>query len=317
MQSKTILITGANGEIGHLLLPKIASLKPKKIITLDLHYLHDDLVKFSQDKVEGSVTDKLLIKKTFSKNKIDIVIHLAAKLSTSSEKNPEQAFETNVEGTNFLLMQAAKTKNVLFFYPSSIAAYGIPSLEIKNKENIAEENYNNPITLYGIHKIYGEMLGRYYDLKGLVDFRCIRFPGLMSTDTIPGGGTSDFGPEIIHHFARHKNYSCYARENSYLPFMAMPDAIDAIVKLIKSPKEKLKQHIYNVASFSSSPKEIIEVGKNHFEKIDITFNNDSMRQNILDSWPAVLDDTAAREDWNWKPKYDFKSAFEDYLIPGI
>lgn len=318
MQGETVLITGANGEIGHLLLPEVRKQNPAKIITLDLHELHEELSEYVDKKVKGSVSDRQAVRRIFTENQIDVVIHLAAKLSTSSERDPLSAFETNVEGTNYLLAQAADIKNKpLFFFPSSISAYGLPNLKTKSETKVTEDQYTNPITLYGIHKIYGEKLGRYYDLKGVVDFRCIRFPGLMSADTLPTGGTSDFGPEIIHYFAKHKNYSCYAREDSYLPFMAMPDAINSIIMLLGTDKEKLSQHVYNINAFSASPKEIIKIARENYENIDIKFEIDEMRQKILDSWPKGIDDNKARKDWNWKIKYNFESAFTDYLIPKI
>jgi len=319
MKGKVVLVTGANGEMGHLLLPEITKQKPEKILTLDLHPLHPELKTYVHRSFLGSVSDRQIIRQIFIDHSIDVVIHLAAKLTTSCEKNPDLAFEANVVGTNNLLTQAAQSqKYVQFFFPSSISVYGLPNVEVKNETKIKETDHVNPATLYGVQKVYGEMLGKYYDKKGKVDFRCIRFPGLMSADTLPSCGTSDFAPEIVHHFAHHKNYSCYARAKSYLPFMAMPDAVSAILSLMTAPKENLTQHVYNIYATKASPEDIIEICKKHFEQdIDITYNIDALRQSILDTWPKETDDKKARVDWSWEPKYGGDEAFTKFLIPKI
>lgn len=316
MKDKKIFITGANGEIGNLLLPAIRQSEPEKLITLDLNPLISGLEVFTDQHFTGSISDELLISKIFEE-KIDIVIHLAAKLSTSSENNPKDAFDTNVIGVNNLFSHAAKQGDILLLFPSSIAVYGIPNLDIKQNTVISEYQYTEPITLYGVHKLFAENLGNYYKMKGQMDFRSIRFPGLLSAETIPSGGTSDFGPEIVHYYAQKKDYACYVSVDSYLPFMAMPDAVDAILKLVVTPRENVKHSVYNIASFSASPKEIIQICEKNFPSIKITYEIDEMRQKIVDSWPKQIDDTIARDDWGWNPKYDFATSFENYLIPKI
>ncbi|MEK7670982.1 MAG: NAD-dependent epimerase/dehydratase family protein, partial [Bacteroidota bacterium] len=182
--------------------------------------------------------------------------------------------------------------------------------------------------MYGVNKLYCEHLGRYYakhyrqlasdtTQSGGVDFRSIRFPGLMSAVTVPSGGTSDYAPEMLHAAAQGKSYSCFVREDVRIPFMAMPDAITALLKLHDAPKEKLSSSVYNIGSFSPSAGQIVSIVKREFPKAEITFSPDDKRQAIVDSWPEDVDDSAARNDWGWAPEYDQARAFNEYLIPGI
>jgi nucleoside-diphosphate-sugar epimerase len=181
--------------------------------------------------------------------------------------------------------------------------------------------------MYGINKLYCERLGRYYETYyrqldaapsvGGVDFRCLRFPGLISALTVPTGGTSDYGPEMLHHAAQGKPYACFVRPDSQLPFMVMPDAITALLQLESARRENLGQLIYNVTSFSPTAAEILEMIQRAFPAAQITFAPDARRQGIVDSWPADVDDSAARREWSWKPAYDMRRSFEEYLIPSV
>jgi nucleoside-diphosphate-sugar epimerase len=181
--------------------------------------------------------------------------------------------------------------------------------------------------MYGCNKLYCEHLGRYYTYhyrqlaadqnKHTIDFRCIRFPGLVSAITIPTGGTSDYGPEMLHHAAQGLPYACFVRPDTRLPFMVMPDAIKSLLMLEAAPQESLTQLVYNVTSFSPTAQEFYEIVMNAFPKAKITFSPHASRQAIVDSWPAEVDDSSARKDWGWSPDYDQKRAFEEYLIPAI
>ncbi|HOD04748.1 MAG TPA: epimerase, partial [Anaerolineaceae bacterium] len=187
--------------------------------------------------------------------------------------------------------------------------------------------YLQPKTMYGINKLYCEHLGRYYTYhyrqlaadtpKNSVDFRCIRFPGLISAQTVPTGGTSDYGPEMLHHAAQGLAYACFVRPDSRLPFMVMADAVKSLLELEAAPVEKLSQRVYNVTSFSPAAQEIYEIVLKAFPKAEITFSPHASRQGIVDSWPGDVDDSAARQDWGWKPDYDQKRSFDEYLIPAI
>ena len=214
-----------------------------------------------------------------------------------------------------------------FIYASSIAVYGLPDVATKQAAGmLVEDQHLNPITMYGCNKLYCEHLGRYYahhyqQLSATraigVDFRCVRFPGLISATTMPTGGTSDYAPEMIHAAAQGKPYACFVREDSRIPFMAMPDAVKALLDLAAAPKAALSREVYNVTSFSLSAGEIRDLVLEAFPEAQITFEPDLRRQGIIDSWPADLNDNPARRDWGWSPEYDASRTFHDYLIPNI
>jgi len=331
MEKKKALVTGANGEVGHLLLEKLAS-GNYEVVALDLSELDQSLSGFVKKFYKADITDENLINSVLESEKIDTIFHLAAVLSTSGEKNPEAAHLVNVDGTLNLLKSAnaisrSLKKKIIFIYPSSIAVYGLPDLLTKSSASFITENqFTNPITMYGINKLYGENLGiyfeKYYKLleksqERYIDFRCIRFPGLISAITVPSGGTSDYAPEMIHTAAAGQGYESFVREDTTLPFMAMPDAVKALLLIAQVQKEKLTQNVYNVSSFSIAASQIAEIVLKVFPETMIGYNPDPARQKIVDSWPANVNDTAARRDWNWSPDYDLKKAFEQYLIPEI
>ena len=331
MEKRIALVTGANGAVGHLLLGKLAA-GNYEVVALDLNDLDQTLSGFVKKFYKGDITDEALLSSIFQNEHIDIVFHLAAVLSTSGEKNPELAHHVNVGGTLNILKSAntisqASKKKITVIYPSSIAVYGLPDLVTKNSASfIGEGQFTNPITMYGINKLYGENLGiyfeKYYKLleksqERYIDFRCIRFPGLISAVTVPSGGTSDYAPEMIHTAAQGQGYESFVREDSVLPFMAMPDAVKALLLIADAQKEKLTQNVYNVSSFSVSAKEIAEIVLKVFPETMIGYNPDPARQRIVDSWPSNVNDTTARRDWSWSPDYDIKKAFEEYLIPEI
>jgi threonine 3-dehydrogenase len=327
-----VLVTGANGEVGHAIIPKLAE-QGKTITALDINDLDKSLIPSVKTFVKGSVLDKKTLNALLNKLKIDTVYHLAAILSTSAENNPEKAHIVNVGGTSTLLEAlnnyASKNKTALkFIFPSTVAVYGIPNLETKEKTPpVKEEQFPTPITMYGINKLYCENLGIYYsryykslELKPeelLIDFRAVRFPGLISAITLPSGGTSDYAPEMIHTAAQGKAYESFVRIDTTLPFMAMPDAVKAIISLSNAPKEKLTKPVYNVTSFSITAGEIAEIVLRVFPDTAISYNPDEGRQKIVDSWPASMDDSAAKKDWGWQPEYDMTKTFSEYLIPEI
>jgi threonine 3-dehydrogenase len=212
-------------------------------------------------------------------------------------------------------------------FPSSIAAYGLPDLAAKKKAGaVKEHEWNVPTTMYGCNKLYGEHLGRYYadhyrQLAAAtgehVDFRSIRFPGLISAFTVPTGGTSDYAPEMLHHAAQGKPYPCFVREDTRIPLMAMPDAIESLLRLEAAPRERLTAHVYNVTSFSPTAGHLRDRTRAAFPGAQVTFEPDEKRQAIVDSWPEDQDDARARRDWDWRPAYDEARAFEEYLVPNI
>jgi nucleoside-diphosphate-sugar epimerase len=330
----SVLITGASGEIGHALIARLAAGDPDRpIVTLDLNPLPHESVSRVRQAITGSILDTALLDGILAQYEVDHVYHLAALLSTRSEFSPALAHKVNVEGTLNLLEFAQKQgeshgRPVAFFYPSSIAAFGLPSLAVKTKAGkVKEDDHNVPTTIYGANKLYCEHLGRYYSrhykqlaaevMSGKVDFRCIRFPGLISAETVPSGGTSDYAPEMIHAAAEGKRYECFVRPDTRIPFMAMPDAVDAIFGLMDAPRAKLTRTVYNIGAFAPSAAEIEAVVRAAFPRAEITTKVDQKRQGIVDSWPADVDDSAARADWGHAPAHDFRSAFGEYLIPSI
>jgi len=331
MRKPVVLITGAGGEIGHGLVTRLSG-TGSPIITLDVSPLDASLSPLVAREFTGSITDVSLLERMIAEFEVDRVFHLAALLSTRSEFTPVAAHHVNVEGTLNLLEFAQRQgeshgRPVVFIYPSSIAAYGLPNLETKMSAGaVTEDEYAHPTTMYGCNKLYCEQLGDYYarfykqlsaDARPRVDFRCVRFPGLISAVPMPSGGTSDYAPEMIHAAARGEQYDCFVRPDTTIPFMAMPDGIDALLALASTPRERLTRCAYNLAAFNPSASAIRDVVDAAFPDARIGFKVDAKRQGIIDSWPAAVDDTAARRDWEVAPHYDFARAFRDYLIPTI
>lgn len=333
LRKPVILITGAGGEIGHGLINSLAENDGRPIITVDVKPLDEELGRKVQREFAGSILDRSLLDRILAEYEVDLVIHLAALLSTRSEFTPIAAHEVNVCGTVNLLEFAQKQgeshgRPVVFLYPSSIAVYGVPDLATKAAAGaVKEDDFNVPTTMYGCNKLYCEHLGRYYSFhykqlaverqSGRLDFRAVRFPGLISAHTVPSGGTSDFAPEMLHAAAQGTPYACFARPDTRIPFMAMPDGVDALLDLAAAPLERLSRTTYNLTSFNPSAAEIRERVTASFPKAQITTQVDTRRQGILDSWPADMDDTAAREDWGYNPRFNLDRAFDEYLIPTI
>lgn len=333
MRKPVVLITGANGEIGHGLIEHLGGQSDRGIVALDLNKLDKRLRTHCTAAISGDILDQDLLARLVSEYEILEIYHLAALLSARAEFTPDTAHRVNVEGTLNLLKLAHEQARwhghpVKFLFPSSIAVYGLPDLQTKNTAGkVREGDYNFPTTMYGCNKLYCEHLGRYYaaHYKQLdaephadrVDFRAIRFPGLISALTMPSGGTSDYAPEMIHAAAKGEPYACFVRPDTRIPFMAMPDAIDAVLALTEAPAADLTQRVYNVSAFNPSADEIRELVATAYPDADITFAPDARRQSIVDSWPDAVDDRAARDDWGLSPRYDLGPCFEDYLIPTI
>lgn len=331
MRKKAILITGASGEIGHALIEALGENGDIPLLTLDLDPLPDD-VQHLTTHWEADILDDKLLDRLISEYEFEAIYHLAALLSTRGEFSPGAAHRVNVNGTMQLLRLAAeqsewRQKPVQFIFPSSIAVYGLPDLDTKTQyTKVREWEWNYPRTMYGANKLYCELLGVYFsehyrqlaaEQPIMVDFRAIRFPGLISAFTVPSGGTSDYGPEMLHAAAKGEPYACFVRPDVRIPFMAMPDAVKSLLELAAAPSEAISQRVYNVTSFSLSAEEFKGWVLKFFPDAQITHDPDSKRQTIVDSWAADMDDSAARRDWNWQPDYDLQRAFAEYLVPNI
>jgi nucleoside-diphosphate-sugar epimerase len=330
MRKRTILITGASGEIGQALIRALSDRNSHQLLTLDLHALPPE-TKALTTHIEGDILDEYLLGRLVSQYEFDAIYHLAALLSTRAEFVPEAAHKVNVEGTLRLLKMAAEQSQwrgqaVQFIFPSSIAVYGLPDLETKGERKLREWEYNNPTTMYGCNKLYCELLGGYYshsyrqlaaDKPAMLDFRSLRFPGLISAFTLPTGGTSDYAPEMIHAAAQNQPYHCFVRPDSIIPFMAMPDAVTALLKLAQAPRSALSRTVYNVTGFSLTAEAIRERVMAEFPEAQIDYRTDLKRQAIVDSWPADIHDAAATADWGWQPEYNADRTFNEYLFPNI
>jgi nucleoside-diphosphate-sugar epimerase len=333
VRKPVVLITGAGGEIGHGLIERLSHQSRRAIVTLDLARLDGTIAPHVDREITGSILDRALLERVLAEYQVELIFHLAALLSTRSEFTPLAAHQVNVEGTLNLLEFAqheaeSHGRPVIFMYPSSIAVYGLPDRRTKDAAaKVKEDDWNHPTTMYGCNKLYCEQLGHYYSRhykqlaaepsSGRVDFRCVRFPGLISAVTMPSGGTSDYAPEMIHAAARGEPYEAFVRPDTRIPFMAMPDGVDALLQLAAAPRNALTRTAYNVAAFNPSAEDVCHVVREAFPEAEITWDVDPKRQGIVDTWPADVDDGAARRDWGFAPRYDFAHAFDEYLIPTI
>tara|TARA_B100001142_G_scaffold60536_1_gene59568 strand:- start:18787 stop:19752 length:966 start_codon:yes stop_codon:yes gene_type:complete len=315
MNKKVILITGSNGEIGKSLIDKLS--KNNTIIALDVN--HNS--KSNIETIKGSILDNNILNKINNKYKLSEIYHLAAILSTKAQKNPSLSNEVNYNGTINLLELArlqAKRYNhsIKFFFPSSIAIYNMLNSDLNNNIN-EKDNIHNPITEYGQAKLKCEKIAIEKYLIKDVDFRCIRFPGIISAISRPTGGTSDYAPEMIHAAFLNEKYNCFVNNKTILPFIAMPDAIDAIIKLMNTSKENIKSRIYNVTSFSPSVSDLEIKIKEFFPNFKLSYDIDKNRQKIVDSWPNFINDTLAREEWGWSSNLNFDNFFINYINPNL
>jgi threonine 3-dehydrogenase len=333
MGKTAVLVTGANGEIGRALLEALARDGGYEVVTLDLTPLPDAVRPLSAASYAGNIMDRYLLDQIAAHHDVDVVFHLAALLSTRSERDPELAHRVNVEGTlNVLRTAQAQSSRlgrpVRFVFPSSIAVYGLPSLEEKRAVGrVREEQWNVPMTMYGCNKLYCEHLGRYFTFfsrqmgalsaAARLDFRSLRFPGLISAGTVPSGGTSDFGPEMIHAAAKGEPYACFVEPSAQIPFMAMPDAVQALIDVARADRAALTSCVYNVSAFSVSAGAIAERVRRAFPGANIDYAPDAARSRIVASWPEDLDVSRARADWGFEPAYTWDRMFDDYLAPAL
>jgi len=331
MPDKKVLITGACGEIGQALIQSLSEEGNTEILSLDLKPLPENLAGLSHH-LQADLLDKDLIASLEKENDFSHIYHLAAILSTTAEDDPFLAHKINSCITIDLLemsarMSQAGNQSVKFLFPSSIAVYGIPDLKTKESVPPVKENqFTDPTTMYGCSKLYCEKVGAYYsenyhqlaDQAPIrIDFRAIRFPGIISAFTVPSGGTSDFGPEMIHAAAQGLPYDSFVRQDVTIPFMMMPDAVRSLMILADAPREKLSQRIYNITSFSLSAGDFKEMTRSGFPDAEIGFKPDPKRQAIVDSWPQDIDDSPARIDWGWKPIYGTREVCQEYLLDNI
>ncbi|MBL7080399.1 NAD-dependent epimerase/dehydratase family protein [Candidatus Bathyarchaeota archaeon] len=307
---RRILVTGATGQIGSELVPELRRINGDENVIVGVHRRPpSDELKDAGPCEKVDVTDRESIEKVVDEYEIDTLYHMAAILSAGGEKNPWLAWDVNMNGTYNILEVARERSMARVFIPSSIAAFGPET----PRDNTPQETILKPRTMYGLTKVAGELLCNYYFEKFGLDVRGVRYPGIISYKTPPGGGTTDYAVEIFYEALKHKKYTCFLSEDSTLPMMYMPDCIKATVDLMDADLSKLKHHTdFNLAAISFSPKELAEEIKKHIPELAVSYEPDS-RQAIADSWPKTIDDSAAREEWGWRPSYDLAAMTEDML----
>ena len=303
---KKILVIGAAGQIGTDLTLKLNELYDcNNVIVADIKKPQKEIIE--QNKYyKLNVLNADELKKVVIENQIDTIFHLAAMLSGKAEQNPAAAWDLNINSL-FNVLNLAKDNNIKkVFWPSSIAAFGKNS----QKKNTPQYDVMDPNTVYGISKVSGELWAQYYFEKYNVDVRSLRYPGLISYRTEPGGGTTDYAVEIFYDAIKYKKYTSFLDRGTTLPMMYMDDAIKATIEIMEAPAEKIKIHTsYNVAAISFSPEEIADEIRKYIPEFTIDFKPD-FRQKIAESWPQSIDDSKAREDWGWKHNFDLSKMTE-------
>ncbi len=309
MVKDKILVIGASGQIGvelTLALRKIYG--NANVVASDLRE-ENDLLKGTGPYVSMDVMNKEMLHVQVIRQNITQIYLLAAILSATGEKNPNLAWSLNMASLLNVLDIAKEEKLSKVYWPSSIAVFGPTS----PKRHCPQQTIIEPITVYGISKYAGEFWCNYYHQRWGLDVRSIRYPGLISYKSAPGGGTTDYAVEIFHEALEEKKYNCFLQEDTYLPMMYMPDAIKATIELMEAPADKIKVRTsYNISGMSFSPKEIAVEIKKHIPEFEITYQPD-YRQQIANSWPQSIDDSVARNDWGWKEDYNLASMTKDML----
>jgi nucleoside-diphosphate-sugar epimerase len=310
MKQEKILIAGAGGQIGvelTLALRKVYG--NDNVIAADIREVHP-LLKDSGPHVILNAMDAAATHELVKKEKITQIYLLAALLSATGEKDPHRAWAINMQSLLQTLELGVQEKLTKIYWPSSIAVFGPTTPH----EDTPQQTVIEPRTVYGISKYAGELWCQYYNQRWGLDVRSIRYPGLISWKSEPGGGTTDYAVEIYHEALKHRKYTSFLSENTYLPMMYMDDAIRGTIELMEAPAEKMKTRMaYNLAGMSFSPKEIAAAIQKHIPEFIIDYNPD-FRQAIADGWPKSIDDTAARNDWGWKNNFDLDSMTADMLL---
>ncbi len=304
-----ILVIGASGQIGvELTLALRALYGNANVIASDLRE-ENDLLKGTGPYVSLDVMNKEMLHVQVIRQNITQVYLLAAMLSATGEKNPNLAWNLNMQSLLNVLDIAREEKLHKVYWPSSIAVFGPTS----PKQLSPQQTIIEPTTVYGISKFAGEFWCNYYFQRYGVDVRSIRYPGLISYKSAPGGGTTDYAIEIFHEAVNGKDYQCFLEKDTYLPMMYMPDAIRATIELMEAPAEKIGVRTsYNLSAMSFSPLEIAGEIKKHVPGFNVSYEPD-YRQKIADSWPQSIDDSQARKDWGWKHEYDLPAMVKDML----
>jgi len=307
---KRILVTGAFGQIGTELTMALRKRYGNNNVVAVGHKTNpSENLANSGPYGYVDVTKRESVEEYVKKYDIDTIYHLAAILSAAGEKNPQLTWDVNMNGLYNILEIAREGKMTQVFWPSSIAVFGPET----PRENTPQETVLRPRTMYGVTKVAGELLCNYYVRRFGLDVRGVRYPGIISSEALPGGGTTDYAVAIFYEAIKHRTYTCFVREDTVLPMMYMPDCIKATVDLMEADPTRLKHHAdFNLAGMSFSAGELAAEIKRHIAEFTCEYKPD-FRQEIADSWPRSIDDSTAREEWGWKPSYNLITMTKDML----
>jgi len=306
-----VLVTGATGQIGSELVPMLRKkYGGQQVVAVGHKRMPSEEMLRSGPFEQIDLGDEEQISRSIKKFDIDTIYHLAAVLSAVGEQDPQAAWNINMQGLYNILEVSRKMKLERVFWPSSIGVFGPTSPRL----NTPQDTVLLPTSMYGVTKVAGELLCNYYALRYNLDVRSVRYPGIISSVTPPGGGTTDYAVEIFYEAILSGRYTCFLREDTKLPMMYMPDSLKAAIDIMEAPGSKIKRHDgYNVTAMSFSAGELAAELSKHFPHLRVDYVPDS-RQKIADSWPMSLDDSVARQDWGWKPLYDLPAMTKDMVV---
>ncbi len=307
---KKILIVGAGGQIGSELVPHLQKIYGNNnVVAADINCCTCKKLVENGPFEEFDALDANKYAEIVRKYKIDTIFNLVALLSATGEKNPQLAWKINM-GALLNSLEIARENGCALFTPSSIGAFG-PTTPL---DNTPQDTIMRPTTIYGVCKVTGEMLSDYYYVKYGVDTRSVRFPGIISNLTLPGGGTTDYAVEIYYAAIKEKKFTCPLPQGTFLDMMYMPDALDACVNLMEADPYRLKhRNSFNVTAMSFEPSQIYAAIKKRIPEFTIGYNVDPVKKSIADSWPNYMDDSCAREEWGWNPKWNLETMTDDML----
>ena len=306
---RRILVIGAAGQIGSELVPFLRKKYGNdNVIATGRKTPLPDVIKNSGPVIYLDALERNRLSEVLYEYEIDTIFHMASILSVTGEKMPQTAWDININGLINVLEAGRSYKVDKIVWPSSIAAFG-PTTP---RENTPNTTILQPTTMYGITKVAGELLAEYYYKKYNLDVRSMRLPGIISSETLPSGGTTDYAVEIFYEAIKNKKYTCFLKEDTVLPMMYQPDCLKCMVDLLEADNSKLKRRVYNITGMSFSAGEIAAEIKKHIPEFEINYKPD-FRQEIADSWPKTIDDSLAREEWGWNPAYDLSSMTKDMI----
>ncbi len=305
-----ILLTGSLGQLGSELAPALMTqYGENNVVLTDIRSIKENPLSEQGLFFQIDCRDSERLFEIVSKEKITCIYHLAALLSAVAESKPQEAWDININGL-YSVLEVARVHGCSVFTPSSIAAFG-PNTP---RDYTPQDTIQQPTSIYGVTKVTGELLCNYYYHKYGVDTRGVRYPGIISNVTMPGGGTTDYAVEIYYEAIKKKRYTCFLKGDTYLDMIYMPDAIKAAIDLMEADPAKLRhRNAFNVSAMSFSPEDLSAYIRKYIPEFEISYNIDPVRQSLANSWPNMLEDYAARVEWGWAPEYDIDAMTRDML----